>query len=88
MQRKYRLGIMGFFAHPELTSESPHQGGTSGSQLQALRSLPAEQVADIEDRMIATQFKGYGPKCIDRGWVGALGIAGEGLRIGEDSAIV
>ncbi|WP_348262234.1 carboxylesterase family protein [Telmatobacter sp. DSM 110680] len=156
----YRLGVMGFFAHPELTAESPHHssgnyglldqiaalkwvqqninafggdagnvtlfgesagsidattlmtsaltkdlfrrviaesgaafglgrersvaemeplgvavgkdamGGKSGSQLQALRSLPAAQVTDIENRLIATQFKGYDPNAsIVDGWV-------------------
>jgi para-nitrobenzyl esterase len=156
----YRLGAMGFFAHPELTAESPHHssgnyglldqiaalkwvqqnisvfggdaanatlfgesagsidattlmtspltkdlfrrviaesgtafglgrertvaemeplglavgkdalGGKSGSQLQTLRSLPAAQVADIESRLIASQFKGYDPNAsIVDGWV-------------------
>jgi para-nitrobenzyl esterase len=156
----YRLGVMGFFAHPELTAESPHHssgnyglldqvaalkwvqqniaafggdagnvtlfgesagsidattlmtspltkdlfrrviaesgsafglgrersvaemeplgvavgsdamGGKSGSQLQKLRSLPAAQVADIENRLIASQFQGYDPNAsIVDGWV-------------------
>ncbi len=156
----YRLGVIGFFAHPELTAESPHHssgnyglldqiaalkwvqqniaafggdgrnvtlfgesagsidattlmtspltqslfrrviaesgtafglgrertvaemqplglavgkealGGKTGSQLSALRSLPASQVADIENRLIASQFKGYDPNAsIVDGWV-------------------
>ena len=45
-------------------------GGKPGSQLQALRSLPATQVADIEDRLIVSQFKGYDPNAsIVDGWV-------------------
>ncbi len=45
-------------------------GGKSGPQLQALRSLPAAQVADIENRLIASQFKGYDPNAsIVDGWV-------------------
>jgi para-nitrobenzyl esterase len=155
----YRLGAMGFFAHPELTAESPHHrsgnyglldqiaalewvrqniaqfggdpanvtlfgesagsidattlmaspltkglfrrviaesgaafglarertaaemeplgvavgkeaGGPPGSQLQVLRKLPAAQVARIEGRLIAAQFKGYDPNAsIVDGWV-------------------
>ena len=156
----YRLGVMGFFSHPELTVESPHRssgnyglldqiaalkwvqqnivafggdpanltlfgesagsidattlmaspltrnlfrrviaesgpafglgpartvaqmqplglavgkeaaGGKPGSQLQALRSLPAARIADIEDRLIASQFKDYDPNAsIVDGWV-------------------
>jgi para-nitrobenzyl esterase len=45
-------------------------GGRSESQLQALRSLSATQVADIENRLIASQFKGYDPNAsIVDGWV-------------------
>ena len=45
-------------------------GGKPGSQLQILRSLPATQIADIEDRLIASQFKGYDPNAsIVDGWV-------------------
>ena len=45
-------------------------GGKSESQLQALRNLPAAQVADIENRLIASQFKGYDPNAsIVDGWV-------------------
>lgn len=155
----YRLGVMGFFAHPELTAESPHHssgdygildqiaalqwvrqnisqfggdpanvtvfgesagsidammlmisplttnlfrrviaesgpafglgpsqnlakmeglgeavgkeaGGKPGVQLDALRKLPAAQVAQIEARLIATEFKGYDPNAtIVDGWV-------------------
>ncbi len=156
----YRLGVMGFFAHPELTAESPHHssgnyglldqiaalkwvqqninafggdagnvtlfgesagsidattlmtsaltkdlfrrviaesgsafglgrersvaemeplglavgkdamGGKPGPQLETLRSLPAAQVADIENRVIASQFQGYDPNAsIVDGWV-------------------
>ena len=155
----YRLGIMGFFAHPELTSESPHHssgnyglldqiaalrwvqqnivqfggdpgnvtvfgesagaidattlmtsplttglfrrviaesgpafglgpertvaqmeplgeavgseaGGTAGSQLAILRNLPAGQLAEIENRLIASRFKGADPNAsIVDGWV-------------------
>ena len=156
----YRLGVMGFFAHPELTAESPHHssgnyglldqiaalkwvqqnigafggdsanvtlfgesagsidattlmtspltqglfrrvvaesgtafglgrertvaemeplglavgkealGGKPGSQLSALRSLPAARISDIENRLIASQFKGYDPNAsIVDGWV-------------------
>jgi para-nitrobenzyl esterase len=155
----YRLGIMGFFAHPELTAESPHHssgnyglldqiaalrwvqqniaqfggdpgnvtlfgesagsvdstilitspltwklfrrviaesgpafglgqartvaymeplgmavgkeaGAKSGSQLALLRGLPAPELAEIENRLIATTFKGYDPNAsIIDGWV-------------------
>ena len=155
----YRLGTMGFFAHPELTAESPHHssgnyglldqiaalewvqqsiaqfggdpgnvtlfgesagsidaltlmaspltthlfrrviaesgpvfglgpaqnlarmhalgaaigkeaGGQAGAQLEVLRKLPATQVAEIEGRLIASQFKGYDPNAsIVDGWV-------------------
>jgi para-nitrobenzyl esterase len=155
----YRLGAMGFFAHPELTAESPHHssgnygmldqiaalqwvqqniasfggdpgnvtvfgesagsidattlmtsplakglfrrviaesgpafglepertvaqmeplgvaigkeaGGQPGSQIEVLRKLPAAQVTQIEDRLIASQFKGYDPNAsIVDGWV-------------------
>lgn len=156
----YRLGVMGFFAHPELTAESPHHssgnyglldqiaalkwvqqninafggdarnvtlfgesagsidattlmtsaltkdlfrrviaesgsafglgrersvaemeplglavgrdamGGKAGSQLETLRSLPAAQVAVIENRLIASQFQGYDPNAsVGDGWV-------------------
>ena len=155
----YRLGAMGFFAHPELTAESPHHssgnyglldqiaalqwvqqniaqfggdpgnvtlfgesagaidatvlmtspltkslfrrviaesgpafglgpdrtvtqmeplglavgreaGGQPGSQIEVLRKLPATQITQIEDRLIAFQFKGYDPNAsIVDGWV-------------------
>jgi para-nitrobenzyl esterase len=45
-------------------------GGKEGSQLQALRKLPATQTAEIENRLVATQFKGYDPNAaIVDGWV-------------------
>ena len=45
-------------------------GGKPGSQLQVLRSLPATQIAAIEDRLIGSQFKGYDPNAsIVDGWV-------------------
>lgn len=155
----YRLGVMGFFAHPELTAESPHHssgnyglldqiaalrwvqeniaqfggdpgnvtlfgesagsidattlmaspltkglfrrviaesgpafglepqqdvakmerlgtavgnaaGAQTGSQIEALRKLPASQVAQIENGLIASRFKGYDPNgSIVDGWV-------------------
>ena len=155
----YRLGILGFFAHPELTAESPHHssgnyglldqiaalrwvqqniaqfggdpgnvtlfgesagsvdatilmtspltwklfrrviaesgpafglglartvsymeplgvavgkeaGAQSGSQLALLRQLPAPKLAEMENRLIATTFKGYDPNAsIIDGWV-------------------
>jgi para-nitrobenzyl esterase len=155
----YRLGVMGFFAHPELTAESPHHssgnyglldqiaalawvkqniaqfggdpgnvtlfgesaggidatvlmasplasglfrrviaesgpvfglapeqtvskmeglgeavgkqaGGGAGAQIELLRKLPATQVAQIEDQLIKTQFKGYDPNAsIVDGWL-------------------
>ena len=155
----YRLGIMGFFSHPELTAESPHHssgnyalldqlaalkwvrqniaqfggdpgnvtifgesagsvdvmtlmtsplskglfrrviaesgpvfalgperslsdmaplgeavgkaaGGSPGSEIQTLRQMPAAQVQQIENQLIATQFKGYYPNSpIVDGWV-------------------
>lgn len=155
----YRLGILGFFAHPELTAESPHHssgnyglldqiaalrwvqqnigqfggdpgnvtlfgesagsvdatilmtspltwklfrrviaesgpafglgqarsvsymeplgvavgkeaGAKSGSQLALLRDMPAPKLAEIENRLIATKFKGYDPNAsIVDGWV-------------------
>ena len=155
----YRLGAMGFFAHPELTAESPHHssgnyglldqiaalqwvqqniaqfggdagnvtlfgesagsidattlmaspltrslfrrviaesgpafglgpsrsvafmeplgaavgkeaGGQPGHQLEILRNLPAAQIAQIESRLIGSQFKGYDPNAsVVDGWV-------------------
>jgi para-nitrobenzyl esterase len=155
----YRLGVMGFFAHPELTAESPHHssgnygildqiaalqwvrqnisqfggdpanvtvfgesagsidattlmisplttnlfrrviaesgpafglgsaqnlarmeglgeavgkeaGAKTGAQLEVLRKVPAAQVAQIEARLIASDFKGYDPNAsIVDGWV-------------------
>jgi para-nitrobenzyl esterase len=155
----YRLGVLGFFAHPELTAESPHRssgnyglldqiaalrwvqqniaqfggdpanvtlfgesagsidatvlmaspltgnlfrrviaesgtafglgpersvaymeplgvavgkaaGAQPGSQIEALRKLPAAQVAQIENSLIASQFKGYDPNAsVVDGWV-------------------
>ena len=155
----YRLGAMGFFAHPELTAESPHHssgnyglldqiaalqwvqqniaqfggdagnvtlfgesagsidattlmaspltrslfrrviaesgpafglgpsrsvafmeplgaavgkeaGGQPGHQLEILRNLPAAQIAQIESRLIGSQFKGYDPNAsVVEGWV-------------------
>jgi para-nitrobenzyl esterase len=146
----YRLGVLGFFAHPELTAESPHHssgnyglldqiaallwvqqnitqfGGDPGNvtlfgesagaidatilmtspltanlfrrviaesgpafgigpartvaqmdplgvavgKLAVLRNLPAAAVAAIENRLIATKFKGYDPNAsIVDGWV-------------------
>ncbi len=45
-------------------------GGKPGSQLEALRSLPAARIAEIEDRLIATGFKGYDPNAsVVDGWV-------------------
>jgi para-nitrobenzyl esterase len=45
-------------------------GGSSGSQLSVLRNLPAGEIAQIEDRLIASQFKGYDPNgSIVDGWV-------------------
>jgi para-nitrobenzyl esterase len=156
----YRLGVMGFFSHPELTAESPHHSsgnyglldqiaalqwvqqniaafggdpsnvtlfgesagavdattlitsplagglfrrviaesgpafglgpsrtvaqmqplavalgkaalnGKSGSQIAALRALPAAQVATMEDHLIATDYKSYDPNAAEiDGWV-------------------
>ena len=45
-------------------------GGKPGSQIQILRSLPATEITDIEDHLIASQFKGYDPNAsIVDGWV-------------------
>ena len=45
-------------------------GGKPGSQLPALRRLPATRIAEIEDRLIASQFRGYDPNAsIVDGWV-------------------
>jgi para-nitrobenzyl esterase len=45
-------------------------GGKPGAQLDALRKLPATEVAKIENRLIATQFPGYNPNSpIVDGWV-------------------
>jgi para-nitrobenzyl esterase len=45
-------------------------GGKPGAQLEALRKLPATQVAEIENRLIATQFPGYNPNApVIDGWV-------------------
>jgi para-nitrobenzyl esterase len=155
----YRLGVMGFFAHPELTAESPHHssgnyglldqiaalqwvqqniaqfggdpgnvtlfgesagsvdattlmtsplttnlfrrviaesgsafglgaaetvahmnslgeavgteaGGQSGAQLAILRKRSASDIAEIENRLIASKFKGYDPNAaVVDGWV-------------------
>jgi len=45
-------------------------GGQTGSQLEVLRKLPPAEIAQIEGRLIATQFKGYDPNAsIVDGWV-------------------
>jgi para-nitrobenzyl esterase len=45
-------------------------GGKPGAQLEALRKLPATQVEEIENRLIATQFPGYNPNSpVLDGWV-------------------
>ncbi len=45
-------------------------GGAADRQLEALRNLPATQVADIERRLIASEFKAYDPNApIVEGWV-------------------
>lgn len=45
-------------------------GAQPGSQLEALRKLPAEQIRQIEDRLIASQFKGYDPNAsVVDGWL-------------------
>ena len=45
-------------------------GGKPGAQLEALRKLPATQVSEIENRLIATQFPGYNPNSpVTDGWV-------------------
>ena len=45
-------------------------GGKPGAQLEALRKLPATQIAEIENRLIATQFPGYNPNApVTDGWV-------------------
>jgi para-nitrobenzyl esterase len=45
-------------------------GGQPGTQLEALRKLPATEIARIEGQLIASQFKGYDPNApIVDGWV-------------------
>jgi para-nitrobenzyl esterase len=45
-------------------------GGKPGAQLEALRKVPATQVAEIENRLIATRFPGYNPNSpVTDGWV-------------------
>jgi para-nitrobenzyl esterase len=45
-------------------------GGQPGSQLTVLRKLPAAQIAQIENKLIASRFKGYDPNAsIADGWV-------------------
>jgi len=45
-------------------------GAQPGSQLEALRKLPAAKVAEIENSLIASQFKGYDPNAsVVDGWV-------------------
>jgi para-nitrobenzyl esterase len=45
-------------------------GGQPGSQLAVLRSLPAAQLAEIENRLIAAKFKGADPNAsVVDGWV-------------------
>jgi len=45
-------------------------GAAPGSQLEVLRRLPAARIAEIEARLIASQFKGYNPDgSIVDGWV-------------------
>ena len=52
------------------TAVGKEAGGQPGSQLAALRTLPAAQIARIEDSLIASQFKGYDPNAsIVDGWV-------------------
>jgi para-nitrobenzyl esterase len=52
------------------TAVGKEAGGNSGSQLRTLRSLPAAAIAQIEDRLIASQFKGYDPNgSVVDGWV-------------------
>ena len=45
-------------------------GAKTGAQLEVLRKVPAAQVAQIEARLIASDFKGYDPNAsIVDGWV-------------------
>ncbi|MGA2418594.1 MAG: carboxylesterase family protein [Candidatus Acidiferrum sp.] len=45
-------------------------GTAPGAQLEALRKLPATQITQIEDRLIASQFPGYNPNAsVVDGWV-------------------
>jgi len=45
-------------------------GGTPGSELAFLRTLPAPRIAQIESQLIANQFKGYDPNAsVEDGWV-------------------
>jgi para-nitrobenzyl esterase len=45
-------------------------GGKAGAQLEALRKLTGAQIAQIEGRLIASEFKGYDPNAaIVDGWV-------------------
>jgi para-nitrobenzyl esterase len=45
-------------------------GGQPGSQLSVLRKLPAPQIAQIENSLIVSRFKGYDPNAsIVDGWV-------------------
>jgi para-nitrobenzyl esterase len=45
-------------------------GAQPGSQIEVLRKLPAAKIAEIEDRLIASQFKGYDPNAsVVDGWV-------------------
>jgi para-nitrobenzyl esterase len=49
---------------------SSHPNSHSNSPLEALRNLPAAQVAAMEDHLIATQYKGYDPNAAEiDGWV-------------------
>ena len=42
----------------------------AGSQLEALRALPADQLASMEDRLVASDYKGYDPNAAEiDGWV-------------------
>ena len=45
-------------------------GGPSGAQIEALRKLPAAQVAKLENDLVASQFKAYDPNAaVVDGWV-------------------
>lgn len=66
-QNLARMHALGAAVGKEASEEA---GSPAGTQIEALRKLPADRIAQIEARLIASQFKGYDPNApIVDGWV-------------------